>query len=153
MVLAVSYLGYDRRQHPPRGPPPKPNNCKRKYIMGGGGETLMYRTLSHYACGHLIIRPECDAYPSPHVAPNGCSHNNWKQLFPLDGAVCFVSYPGPTHAAFQCCTLKSGRARYLKSRALAILLHNKQLEKADKTNRLFFTYGVLWLIVGRLSTD
>ena len=45
--------------------------------------------------------------------------------------------------AFQCCTLKSERAWYLKSRARAILLRNKQLEKGDKTNRLFFAYGAL----------
>ena len=45
--------------------------------------------------------------------------------------------------AFQCCTLKNERAWYLKSRARAILLRNKQLEKGDKTNRLFFAYGAL----------
>ena len=49
-------------------------------------------------------------------------------------------------------TLKSGRAWYLKSRAWVILLCNKQLEKADKINRLFFMYGALWLIVEHFST-
>ena len=52
-----------------------------------------------------------------------------------------VSRPLP---AFQCCTLKSERAWYLKSRARAILLRNKRLEKADKTSHQLFAYGVLY---------
>ena len=57
-----------------------------------------------------------------------CQYSGVKQC---NKAKCsLVSWPLP---AFQCCTLKSESAWYLKSRARAILLRNKRLEKADKT--------------------
>ena len=57
------------------------------------------------------------------------------------------------YPAFQCCTLKNGRAWYLKSRARARLLHNKHLEKGRQTNHLVSAYGAFWLVVERLPTD
>ena len=52
---------------------------------------------------------------------------------------CIASFPGHSQLFNVArCTLKSERAWYLKSRARAILLRNKQLEKGDKTNRLFY---------------
>ena len=58
-----------------------------------------------------------------------------------------VARPYP---AVQCCTLKNGRAWYLKSRARARLLRNKHLEKGGQTNHLVSAYGAFWLVVERL---
>ena len=57
------------------------------------------------------------------------------------------------YPAFQCCTLKNGRAWYLKSRARARLLRNKHLENGRQTNHLVSAYGAFWLVVERLPTD